>query len=218
MSPQVWLKARERNGDIVFFTKRWWLPRWFPGSAKFYGNLTSIVNSMETKLNVKCEEIEDLLFDLEQARKHERGELKAVTTDRYNRDGDTDWYLEDLKYLVRFKKYVAKPSGYYKEVLNPAFMRKFGISKTAGKTKKSSHGDIPDNLVGTGERSIYVLPGESSGAKNALEADLGADNVIGYRPPEKKKKQSSGSKNGHWKNRRKGESEDEYDERMEEGE
>ena len=219
---KIWVKARSVGDDeIIMYTCRWWLPRWFPGSAKRYGNLSSVVNAIKAKLNKQCEEIEEDLLKLNQAEAHLKSELKDIQSYRYDNEGETEWYQEDMKYLKTFQNYVAKPPSYYKEVLSPAFLRKLGIGNTSGKAKKSSLGDIPDNLAGSGARSIYVLGGTNQAAKNELHADGGADHTLDFHKPrgkERSKKSGSGKEEGHWKNRRKGESQEDYDERINIGE
>jgi len=215
----VLTKLRSVRGDeVVVYVKRFLLPRWFPGAAKRHGNLSSSVYRIEEKLNKKCEEIEDLVILLGHAKSHLSNELKATKEYAYNGHGETDWFREDIKYLNAVKGYISKPNQHYKEILSPAFLKKSGVVTSKDSTKKSSHGDIPDNLVGSGDRSIYVLDGVSKSSRDDLTESTGADHSVGFRKPDgKNKSKNTGSSNGKWKNRRSGESQDHYESRMEIG-
>lgn len=217
---EVWVRARTVGKDIVLYTKRWWLPKWFPGSAKLHGNLSSVSNRTKVKLNQKCKEIENLLYELQQLERDHTSEMDYVKGKKYDRAGETKWYREDVKFLKTFQVYVDDPGDHFKKVLNPGVLKKYNFSNTNTEGKKSSHDDIPDNLAGSGDRSIYVLNGVPQAAKNQLEADLGGDHMMGFQKPsgkEKSKKSGKGKNNGHWKNRRSGETQEEYDDRMAEG-
>ena len=223
---KVWIKCRSVGEDVVVCIKRWWLPRWFPGSAKWHGNVSSIVNAIKQELNDECEKVEDLLYALSQAEARQKTEAKEVKGMRYGQSGETDWELASVKYLKTFKKFIPKPDPYYLTVIHPQFLRKMGLNaKPKGKSKSSSHDDMPDNLVGRGNMSLHVLNGTSNAAKNSLESELGTSHTNDFLESSGKDKSNKSGQNkgknksgNQWKNQRKGETEVDYDYRMSIGE
>lgn len=219
MAKQVWSYTRIVKSDLLLFVKRWWLPKYFKGSAHLYGNVSSVEYKTKEKLNKKCNEITSLLHELEMQARDRRLELKDVeSSDRYDRGGETIWEKEDVSYLKTFKDLIEDPGDYYKSVINPHILKKYGLNgnTNAKKSKKDvEYKAIPKGMQG-GDRSIYVLNGESDAALADVESHTGADHAMKYRPP-KEEKSTKGNKKQNWKNRRKGESEDEYDERMDKG-
>lgn len=221
---KVWCKSRiTSSGDVILYVKRFCIPKWFPGSAKLHGNLSSVINREKVKLVKKLSEIEDILYLIQQASKDHRDEKKYVKSKDYGRADETVWYEEDVKFLKTFQEYVKDPGDDWKFMLHPKLLAKYGLGKGKPETKKASYDDIPDNLAGGEGRSITVLGGTSQVAKNTLAHDLGGDDINDFRTPsgkDKSKKSGKGnksSKQGHWKNRQSGETDDDYQDRIDEG-
>jgi hypothetical protein len=214
---KVWTKSRSVGDDVVVYVKRWYLPKWCPGSAKLYGNLSSIVNSIEIELNDECEKLEKLLRALDQAKAHLKTEVKDIKTYRYNRAGETAWELEDVKYLKTFKNYVPQPDKFYLDVINAKFLRKLGISSSPKKSKNPHNIPTLDELTGNKDVSLTVLGETSDSAKHSLSNEFGVNHTETFRDSSTERKGNNsgkGNKDNKWKNRRKNESEEDHQYRV----
>ena len=219
---KVWVFARStggKNGDVLVFVRRWYLPRWKIFS-KLHGRMSSMVNAEKENLNKKCEEVFQILERIQRAEAQLQVEREAVDTRNYDHKGETKWWEEDIKFLKTIGKDVNPPDEYYRKILHPQVINKMlkppPKSNTDGRWADGAP-EIPSNLDLGESRSIFVGPGTPEHIRKKFASDVQADYDMEFKPPQPKKDSNNKGKQV-WKNRRKGESDEDYKHRMSVGE
>ena len=186
------------NGGEMFVQRRaaivWFLP--FVRVWQTFHLYNEELYELDEKLNLAIEKITDLLTkrkEVEQFLKDKKKVVKA-STDAGRGTSYPEYGKFDRKYLRIKKSFKRAPVTFWREALNPRYMKQFGLK---GGDKQSTRerlgiGDHPSS----GERTAYVLSdvkglkGSFDGENFKIEKEV--DNVREYVEPSKKSKKGKG--------------------------
>lgn len=184
-------------------------------SDRMIGCFSAKRNQLEVKLNKLLEQVHDVLQDLEQENILIEDEVEYAKEFTGNTGGFSEPFYMDEKELEPYLNAVPRPEAHWREELDNRLLRKYNLNKgdKVDRSKKSKDAKAP-LLAGVKGAMTFISDSASEAEKEAFKHDFPETEVVHLKDPDK-----DGGKKGKnaWKNRRKGESEEEYKARIAEG-
>tara|TARA_R100001377_G_scaffold65669_1_gene41001 strand:- start:402 stop:1058 length:657 start_codon:yes stop_codon:yes gene_type:complete len=190
---EVWLQRR-RTIPAMFCISSWY--DWYKLDTELY--------RIDVQLNKLCAKVEKLLAERTVVERDLKSEKKDVDRCTGQTKGIGDPFLVDLNQLPKDLSSISKPEKLWSKVLNP---RLYARASQKGTTDRQKHIQGQE-----GGRSVF-LSEELGQFKDVVVESTGADTIVPYRHKDNGK--GGKGKGRHGKNRIKGETDAEYQSRLE---
>lgn len=161
---------------------------------------------IHVELNKAADKIKTLLAQLPQVQATLKAELKQVEKETSSSDATGKTFYLDMSEVPKDRTYVPMPEMTWKEVVNT----RLSGDKSQGTLRERIGGGQLNNRPRSGTTG-FTLDEVNRQFGNHLEDTNDVDQMAGYKPPKPKQK----GKNRHGKNRIRGESDEEYEYRLE---
>lgn len=193
------------NGGEVWLQRRRALPAMLCISVWYdWYKLDTELYRIDMKLNKLCAQVEKLLAERAVVERDLKSEKKDVDRCTGQTKGIGDPFLIDLNQLPKDLSSTSKPEQLWKKILNPRLTAPASQRGTADRQKHIQGQE--------GGRSVF-LSDELGQFKDVVVEATGADTIVPYRHKDNGK--GAKGKGRHGKNRIKGETDEEYQSRLE---
>ena len=221
-----WFRPRiGRDNDVVWELKLlyfFYLPAKWGWGYQDYANAASQRNRLSAKANEQCLELEETIVKIARAEASLRAERKSLDEDRYDTKARGKPVLLDMKDFEDMLPYTPEPEPKWKKFIASPVWKKILKAHGAHETEEEQNKRHKRPTKGT---VMISSPDVIARHPEFFNSD-GAEQLVGWRPPEKGKKGDNNSGTGdgtkpqNFKALRKsnpkdeGESQNDYDNRL----